>query len=196
MRAPIGQRIRKRRQELRRSQAALAAEVGISASYLNLIEHNKRTIGGALLHRIAETLALDSRALAGTEEARLIAELAEVATADVIPDAPPTCILSPADIEGPFYFDADQVRRDIRDDREGIRLDVRITVVRVDGCVPIADAVVDLWLADAVGRYSGYESQGTEGEAFHRIVAPWCLSYHPASPPAAEDVLALAAASR
>ena len=32
----------------------------------------------------------------------------------------------------------------------------------------------------------------TEGQAFHRIVAPWCLSYHPASPPSAEDVLRLA----
>lgn len=31
-----------------------------------------------------------------------------------------------------------------------------------------------------------------EGEAFHRIVAPWCLSYHPSSPPSAEEVLALA----
>jgi hypothetical protein len=31
-----------------------------------------------------------------------------------------------------------------------------------------------------------------EGEAFRRIVAPSCLSYHPASPPSAEDVLALA----
>lgn len=31
-----------------------------------------------------------------------------------------------------------------------------------------------------------------EGEAFHRIVAPWCLSYHPSSPPPAEEVLALA----
>ncbi|MDY6999885.1 MAG: DUF87 domain-containing protein [Actinomycetota bacterium] len=36
----------------------------------------------------------------------------------------------------------------------------------------------------------------TEGQAFHRIVAPWCLSHHPASPPPAEDVLALAASSR
>ncbi len=78
MRAPIGQRIRKRRQELALTQSALAARVGISSSYLNLIEHNKRAIGGAILHRIAETLELDSRALAGTEEARLIAELAEV----------------------------------------------------------------------------------------------------------------------
>ena len=31
-----------------------------------------------------------------------------------------------------------------------------------------------------------------EGEAFRRIVAPWCLSYHPASPPSPEEVVALA----
>ncbi len=79
MRAPIGQRIRKRRQEVAISQVALAARVDISPSYLNLIEHNKRAIGGALLNRIATALDLDSRALAGTEEARLIAELGEVA---------------------------------------------------------------------------------------------------------------------
>ena len=78
-RAPIGQRIRKRRQELALSQTELANRAGISPSYLNLIEHNKRSIGGALLHRIAAAIELDSRALAGTEEARLIAELAEVA---------------------------------------------------------------------------------------------------------------------
>lgn len=34
----------------------------------------------------------------------------------------------------------------------------------------------------------------TEGQAFYRIVAPWCLSYHPASPPSAEEVLSLAKA--
>jgi len=78
-RAPIGQRIRKRRRELGLSQQGLAGQVGISASYLNLIEHNKRPIGGALLHRIAASVGLDSRSLAGTEEARLIAELGEVA---------------------------------------------------------------------------------------------------------------------
>ena len=79
-RAPlVGQRIRKRRQELGEAQSTLAAQLGISSSYLNLIEHNKRPIGGALLHRIAATIGLDSSALAGTEEDRLIAELCEVA---------------------------------------------------------------------------------------------------------------------
>jgi predicted transcriptional regulator/transcriptional regulator with XRE-family HTH domain len=82
-RPPVGQRIRKRRQELGRSQVELAAGVGISASYLNLIEHNKRAVGGALLNRIATVIGLDSRAIAGTEEARLIAELGEVATDSV-----------------------------------------------------------------------------------------------------------------
>lgn len=79
-RAPlIGQRIRKRRQELGEAQSTLAARLGISSSYLNLIEHNKRPIGGALLHRIAATIGLDNSALAGTEEDRLIAELCEAA---------------------------------------------------------------------------------------------------------------------
>ena len=77
-RIPVGQRIRKRRQQLALSQSRLAERVGISASYLNLIEHNKRSIGGKLLHRIAAAIDLDSRALVGTEEARLIAELAEI----------------------------------------------------------------------------------------------------------------------
>src|SRR3954469_2827755 len=77
-RPPIGQRIRKRRQELAKSQENLAGEIGISPSYLNLIEHNKRASGGALAHRIAAALSLDSRSLSGTEEARLIAEIEEI----------------------------------------------------------------------------------------------------------------------
>jgi DNA helicase HerA-like ATPase len=32
----------------------------------------------------------------------------------------------------------------------------------------------------------------TEGQAFHRIVAPWCLTYHPPSPLSPEEVLGLA----
>jgi hypothetical protein len=31
-----------------------------------------------------------------------------------------------------------------------------------------------------------------EGEGFRRIVAPWCLSYHPPSPLSPEEVVALA----
>ena len=77
MRAPIGIRISSRRRTLAISQAELARRVGVSASYLNLIERNKRDVGGALLLRIAEQLAIDIGELTGEAEHRLIADLEE-----------------------------------------------------------------------------------------------------------------------
>ena len=44
-----GNRIRERRLVMGMKQADLAAAAGISPSYLNLIEHNRRRIGGKLL---------------------------------------------------------------------------------------------------------------------------------------------------
>ncbi|WP_417514957.1 helix-turn-helix domain-containing protein [Minwuia sp.] len=76
---PIGIRIRQRRKALGITQSALAQDAGISASYLNLIEADKRAIGGTLLRRIAERLDVSVDTLAGTEERRLIERLSEVA---------------------------------------------------------------------------------------------------------------------
>ena len=78
-RAPIGMRIRERRRSTGRTQAELAATVGISASYLNLIEHNKRQVGGALLRRLADALAVGIDYLDGAAERRLIQDLEEIA---------------------------------------------------------------------------------------------------------------------
>lgn len=77
MRAPIGLRIATRRRATGQSQASLARAVGISASYLNLIERNKREVGGALLKRIAEGLDLPLDELTGEGEQRLINALEE-----------------------------------------------------------------------------------------------------------------------
>jgi XRE family transcriptional regulator, fatty acid utilization regulator len=52
----IGNRIRARRETLNMKQAHLARDVGISASYLNLIEHNRRGIAGKILLDIASRL--------------------------------------------------------------------------------------------------------------------------------------------
>ena len=46
--ALAGTRIRERRIMTGLKQADLARNLGISASYLNLIEHNRRRIGGKL----------------------------------------------------------------------------------------------------------------------------------------------------
>ncbi|CAN0531036.1 unnamed protein product, partial [Scytosiphon promiscuus] len=53
-RSLIGTRIRERRRTRKVTQTALAAQVGISASYLNLIEHNRRGIAGKTLLSLAK----------------------------------------------------------------------------------------------------------------------------------------------
>ncbi|THH38077.1 XRE family transcriptional regulator [Aliishimia ponticola] len=72
-----GSRIRERRQINGLRQADLARQIGISASYLNLIEHNRRRIGGKLLLQIAEALGVESAHLSEGAEAALISALRE-----------------------------------------------------------------------------------------------------------------------
>jgi len=77
-RAPIGLKIKKQRKQVGLTQAQLAEYLGISASYLNLIENNKRAIGGKLLQRISQELDMDIGALDGESDRRLIMELHEL----------------------------------------------------------------------------------------------------------------------
>ncbi len=74
-----GSRIRERRVMAGLKQAELAQQIGISASYLNLIEHNRRRIGGKLLLNIAQALQVEPQALTEGAEAALIATLREAA---------------------------------------------------------------------------------------------------------------------
>ena len=59
MKLLIGARIRSYRKQRGLSQAVLAQKVGISASYLNLIEHDKRSVAGKLLSDLAYHLDLN-----------------------------------------------------------------------------------------------------------------------------------------
>ncbi len=77
--ALTGSRIRERRVMAGQKQADLAKEIGISASYLNLIEHNRRRIGGKLLLGIASALGVEPTALTEGAEAALISTLREAA---------------------------------------------------------------------------------------------------------------------
>lgn len=74
-----GSRIRERRLILGIRQAELARKAGISASYLNLIEHNRRRIGGKLLVALAQVLGVEPSMLTEGAEAALIASLREAA---------------------------------------------------------------------------------------------------------------------
>jgi len=74
-----GSRIRERRLLQQIRQSDLAERVGISPSYLNLIEHNRRRIGGKLLINIAAALNVEPSLLAEGAEAALIERLRQSA---------------------------------------------------------------------------------------------------------------------
>ena len=75
----VGSRIRERRLMAGVKQADLAKAAGISASYLNLIEHNRRRIGGKTLHQLAEVLEVTPAFLSQGAEATLLTGLRDAA---------------------------------------------------------------------------------------------------------------------
>jgi predicted transcriptional regulator/DNA-binding XRE family transcriptional regulator len=75
----IGPRIRRLRREIGVTQAQMAAELGVSASYIALIERNQRPLTAELLLRLAETYRLDIASFAGDGGAKLTAHLRDLA---------------------------------------------------------------------------------------------------------------------
>jgi predicted transcriptional regulator/DNA-binding XRE family transcriptional regulator len=74
----VGPRFRRIRQQLGLSQTQIAEGLGISPSYINLIERNQRPVTAQILLRLAETYDLDLRDLAVADEDRFFAELNEI----------------------------------------------------------------------------------------------------------------------
>ena len=67
------------------------------------------------------------------------------------------CVLTPEQTEGPYYIDNDLIRSDITEGKEGMPLDLRLTVLDASSCDPVENATVEVWHCDAVGEYSGVD---------------------------------------
>jgi len=90
----------------------------------------------------------------------------------------PACIVRPEMTEGPYFVDARLNRSDIRSDpttgevRAGWPLELVFRVMRTasEGCLPLAEAMVDVWHCDALGVYSDVADPGfdTSGQLFLR----------------------------
>lgn len=65
------------------------------------------------------------------------------------------CVLTSSQVEGPFFI-ASPIRKDIKEDRKGKEMNLKIQILRMPECIPIEGAVVELWHCDAEGIYSGY----------------------------------------
>ena len=86
-----------------------------------------------------------------------------------------SCVLIPAKTEGPYFVDEKLNRSDIRTDpsdgttRPGVPLNLTMVVVGADAsCAPVQGAIVDIWHADATGKYSDIASEGTSGKKYLR----------------------------
>ncbi|WP_296819047.1 short-chain fatty acyl-CoA regulator family protein [Brevundimonas sp.] len=73
----LGGRLKRLRRDLALTQTAMAADLGVSPSYLNHIERNQRPVSAQLLLRLAETYDVDLRTLGGPAGHATEADLAE-----------------------------------------------------------------------------------------------------------------------
>lgn len=77
-------------------------------------------------------------------------------------DSAPRCTLTAEETQGPYWFDVDSIRRDVREDREGMPMELALRVQDVSECTDdpaagaVANAVVEIWHCDATGVYSGF----------------------------------------
>jgi len=76
----LGHKVRRLRRESGLSQAQMAEQLGISPSYLNLIEHNQRPVTLTLLLKLGQNFGIDLQRFAEDDEARLVSGLSEVLT--------------------------------------------------------------------------------------------------------------------
>lgn len=74
----LGAKVRSFRRREQLTQTQLAERLGISPSYLNLIEHNQRPLPAHLLVKLAQTFKVDLQAFADDSHSRLADSLQEV----------------------------------------------------------------------------------------------------------------------
>ncbi|HUS16667.1 MAG TPA: S-layer homology domain-containing protein [Chloroflexia bacterium] len=163
-------------------------------------EHDDdRPVGRVLSRR--EVLSL----LAGTSAALVVgggaaraaaagvpaAGFAPAAAAPHIPLSLPSCIVRPALTEGPYFVDERLNRSDIRPDfdgtpRPGVRVGLTylVSLIGPGSCVPLPDAMVDVWHCDGLGAYSdvgpwvghnflrGYQLTDASGQASFITIYP------------------------
>lgn len=81
----------------------------------------------------------------------------------------PLCTLIPGETAGPFPLDLTAnnyyFRQDVREGKPGVQLNVKIKIIGVNNCLPMANVRVNIWHCDKDGLYSGYSQNNNQGQA-------------------------------
>ena len=83
----FGAKVRALRRREGISQVQLAEKIGISPSYLNLIENNRRPLPANLLIKLAQLFSVDVHSFAADEDQRLVSDLTEAFADPLFEDA-------------------------------------------------------------------------------------------------------------
>ena len=128
----------------------------------------------------AETTAVSTAPTAASTTTAVAPKATDVVATTA---ASASCVLTKEQEQGPFYFALAHVRSDIIDGQDGVPINLRLTVMDSVTCKPIANAAVDVWMADAKGDYSdsstglflrGIQVTGNDGlAAFTSIYPGW-----------------------
>ncbi|GAA4822380.1 protocatechuate dioxygenase [Tomitella cavernea] len=100
------------------------------------------------------TAAAGTGAATGSIDDRLSAMLASA----------PQCVMTTEETQGPYWFDVDSIRSDIREDRAGMPMELALRVQDLAQCAAdpsgggVQNAVVEIWHCDAMGVYSGFRN--------------------------------------
>jgi hypothetical protein len=74
----LGARLKRLRRELGHTQTRMAEDLGVSPSYLNLLERNQRPVTAQVLLRLAEAYDLDLKSLSADQDSGSATDLAEI----------------------------------------------------------------------------------------------------------------------
>ncbi len=123
----IGRTVRRLRLDKGLAQATLATRLGISPSYLNLIEHDQRAVTANLLLKLAEILGVELATLSGNAERALEAQLREVFAdpllgAEPVPEAEAEALASATPAAARAVLALYRAWRVAREDAGGIAL--------------------------------------------------------------------------
>jgi transcriptional regulator with XRE-family HTH domain len=87
----LGPRLRQLRTQRKLTQADMARALGLSTSYVNLLENNQRSVSVQVLMRISEVYGVDWRDLVTDDSANKLADLRNVLQDPVLPSRGLTC---------------------------------------------------------------------------------------------------------
>jgi protocatechuate 3,4-dioxygenase beta subunit len=127
-------------------------------------------LGGTIgLGALVTACTGSSRSEAGAPAPSLSAS--STAPSDVLSllDQANTCVAAQEETQGPYWFDVDSIRSDLREDRPGTPLVLAVRAHDLSQCTKgsaptaIPNSVMEIWHCDAGGVYSGFESASQGG---------------------------------